>query len=205
MSSLAKHLSPSRAALLVYDMQVGICRQVESNTIIARVGEVVAASRAAGIRIAWCRHQSLPKAWMGSFAMRMAMAWQRTDDPEKVKPWFLRDTPGVAIIPELVPRPEDFVFDKLTMSAFESTPLQIAMRDAGLSALAICGIAMEIGIEPTCRHAADLGIVPILIEDACGHGDAEAAQRSVDNLRFAGDAIITDVAEFKAVLDPVRD
>jgi biuret amidohydrolase len=198
--SLAKHLSASRAALLVYDMQVGICRQVESDAVIAGVREVVAAARTAGILIAWCRHQSLPKAWMGSFAMRTAMAWQRTDNPEKVEPWFLRDTPGVAIIPELVPQPEDFVFDKLTMSAFESTPLQIALRDAGLSALAICGIAMEIGIEPTCRHAADLGIVPILIEDACGHGDAEAAQRSVDGLRFAGDAIITDVAGFKAAL-----
>ena len=184
MSSLAKHLSP-RAALLVYDMQVGICQQVGSDAIIARVGEVVAASRAAGIRIAWCRHQSLPKSWMGSFAMRMAMTWQRTDDPEKVKPWFLRDTPSVAIIPDLVPQPEDFVFDKLTMSAFESTPLQIAMRDAGLSALAICGIAMEIGIEPTCRHAADLGIVPIVIEDACGPWRCGGgAVRSVDGLRF---------------------
>jgi len=198
--SLAKHLSASRAALLVYDMQVGICRQVESDAIIDRVRGVVAAARTAGIRIAWCRHQSLPKVWMGSFAMRTAMAWQRTDNPDKVEPWFLRDTPGVAIIPELVPQPEDFVFDKLTMSAFESTPLQIALRDAGLSALAICGIAMEIGIEPTCRHATDLGIVPILIEDACGYGDAGAAQRSVDGLRFAGDTIITDVAGFKAAL-----
>jgi nicotinamidase-related amidase len=200
MSALANHLAPSRAALLVYDMQVGICKQVESDAIIARVVEVVAAARAAGIRIAWCRHQSLPKAWMGSFAMRTALAWQRTDDPAKVEPWFLRDTPGVAIVPALVPQPEDFVFDKLSMSAFEGTPLQMALRDAGLSALAICGIAMEIGIEPTCRHAADLGIVPVLIEDACGHGHAEAAQRSVDGLRFAGDTIITDVAGFKAAL-----
>jgi nicotinamidase-related amidase len=200
MSALVKHLSPSRAALLVYDMQVGICKQVEADKTIALVGEAVAAARAAGMRIAWCRHQSLPKAWMGSFAMRQALAWQRTDDPAKVEPWFLRDTPGVAIVPELVPQPEDFVFDKLSMSAFESTPLQMALRDAGLSSLAICGIAMEIGIEPTCRHAADLGIVPILIEDACGHGHAEAAQRSVDGLRFAGDTIITDVAGFKAAL-----
>jgi nicotinamidase-related amidase len=200
MSALAKHLSPSSAALLVYDMQVGICNQVKSDTIIALVGEVVAAARTAGMRIAWCRHLSLPKPWMGSFAMRQALAWQRTDDPEKVEPWFLRDTPGVEIVPALVPQPEDFVFDKLTMSAFESTPLQMALRDAGLSALAICGIAMEIGIEPTCRHAADLGIVPILIEDACGNGHAEAAQRSVDGLRFAGDTIITDVAGFKAAL-----
>jgi len=76
----------------------------------------------------------------------------------------------------------------------------MALRDAGLSALAICGIAMEIGIEPTCRHATDHGIVPILIEDACGYGDAEAAKRSVDGLRFAGDTIITDVVGFKAAL-----
>lgn len=198
--ALAKHLSTSCTALLVYDMQVGICRQVESEAVIARVREVVAAARAAGMRIAWCRHQSLPKAWMGSFAMRTAMAWQRTDNPDKVEPWFLRDTPGVAIIPELVPEPKDFLFDKLTMSAFESTPLQIAMRDAGISTLAICGIALEIGIEPTCRHAADLGIVPIVIEDACGYGDAEAAKRSIEGLKFGGDAIITDVATFKETL-----
>jgi nicotinamidase-related amidase len=198
--SLAKHLFPSRAALLVYDMQVGICKQVESDAIIARVSEVVAAARTAGMRIAWCRHQSLPKAWMGSFAMRTAMAWQRTDDPDKVEPWFLRDTPGVAIIPELVPEPNDFVFDKLTMSAFEGTPLQLALRDAGISTLAICGIATEIGIEPTCRHAADLGIVSVLIEDACGAGNAEAAARSIEGLRFAGDTITTDVAGFKAAL-----
>jgi len=137
---------------------------------------------------------------MGQFAMRQAMTWQRTDQPEAVEPWFLRGTPGVEIVPDLVPRPEDFVFDKLAMSAFEGTPLQMAMRDAGLGAIAICGIAMEIGIEPTCRHAADLGIVPILIEDACGHGNAEAAQRSVDALRFSGDAIITDVATFASAL-----
>lgn len=187
---------PARAALLVYDMQVGICGQVASAEIIGRVRDVVAAARGAGMRIAWCRHLSLPKPWMGAFATRMAMAWQRTDDPDAVQPWFLRGTPGVEIVPELQPQPEDFVFDKLTMSAFEGTPLALALRDAGLSALAICGIAMEIGIEPTCRHAADLGIVPILIEDACGHGDAAAAQRSVEALRFSGDAVITDARRF---------
>ena len=189
-------VDPSRAALLVYDMQVGICRQVASAEIIERVRDVVAAARGAGMRIAWCRHLSLPKAWMGAFATRMAMAWQRTDDPDAVQPWFLRGTPGVEIVPELQPCPEDFLFDKLTMSAFEGTPLALALRDAGLSALAICGIAMEIGIEPTCRHAADLGIVPIVIEDACGHGDAAAAQRSVEALRFSGDAIITNARRF---------
>jgi len=49
------------------------------------------------------------------------------------------------------------VFDKLAMSAFED-PLQFALRDREITTLAICGIALEICIEPTIRHAADLGI-----------------------------------------------
>lgn len=203
MSELTNHLTTSRAALLVYDMQVGICSQVPgSEAIVTKVAELIAAAREAGLRIAWTHHQSLPKPWMGRFAMRQAMAWQRTDDPEAVQPWFLRDSPGVATVAGLEPQPEDFMFNKLAMSAFEGTPLQLAMRDAGLDVLVVCGIAMEIGIEPTCRHAADLGIVPIVVEDACGYGHAEAAQRSIESLKFGGDTILTDVAGFKAALKP---
>jgi nicotinamidase-related amidase len=59
---------------------------------------------------------------------------------------------------------------------------------------------MEIGIEPTARHAADLGIIPVIVEDACGSGHAEAAQRSIDSLKFAGDAVFTDVDALCRVL-----
>ncbi len=203
--TLADWLTPDRTALLVYDMQIGIARQVEGSEETAlRIADIVTAARRAGMRIAFCRHLSLPKPWMGLFATRMAMTWQRTDDPGQVKPWFMRDSEAVQIIPELQPQEQDFVFDKLGMSAFEGTPLALAMRDAGLSALAICGIAMEIGIEPTCRQAADLGIVPILIEDACGSGHAEAAKRSVESLRFMGDTIITNTEEFLQAVAPSR-
>jgi nicotinamidase-related amidase len=56
------------------------------------------------------------------------------------------------------------------------------------------GIALEVGIEPSVRHAADLGFVPIVVTDACGTGNSEAATRSLAALTFAGDAILTDVA-----------
>jgi len=62
--------------------------------------------------------------------------------------------------------------------------------------MALVGVAMEIGIEPTARHAADLGILPVIVEDACGSGHAEAAQRSIEALKFAGDAVFTDVEAF---------
>src|SRR5262249_29471021 len=96
---------PRRMALVVYDMQVGILHQLkESQAIVARVAKVLAAARASGVRVFFMRHLSLPKELMGTFAYRMAMAWQRTDDPNAVQPWFLRDSPGFAITPELLPR-----------------------------------------------------------------------------------------------------
>jgi nicotinamidase-related amidase len=114
---------------------------------------------------------------MGSMAFRTAMAWQHTDDPEKVSPWFLRDTPGFALVPELQPLASEAVFDKITMSAFEGTPLAITLRDCGVKVVVIVGIALEIGIEPSARHAADLGFTPVIVSDACGHGTR--SQRTV--------------------------
>ena len=188
---------PSRLALVVYDMQVGILHQLrDPHAIVARVAKVLEAARAAGVRVFFMRHLSLPKELMGAFAYRMAMAWQRTDNPDEVKPWFLRDSPGFAITPELAPRASEAIFDKLTMSALEGTPLAIALRDCNINAVALVGVAMEIGIEPTARHAADLGIIPIIVADACGAGHAEAAERSIESLKFAGDAIITDSDAF---------
>jgi biuret amidohydrolase len=65
------------------------------------------------------------------------------------------------------------------MSAFEATPLAIALRDCGLNTFAIVGVALEIGIEPTVRQGADLGFIPI-VADACGSGDAEAFLTGAD-------------------------
>jgi len=186
-----------RLALLVYDMQVGIKSQLKDGDVfVGRVRLVLEAARSAGVRVFFTRHMSLPKELMGAFQYRMAMAWQRVDDPEKVAPWFLRDSPGFALVPELQPLPSEAIFDKITMSAFEGTPLQIALRDCGIKAIAIAGIAMEVGIEPTARHAADLGFIPVIIADACGAGRADAAKRSLESLAFAGDSLITDTAEF---------
>jgi nicotinamidase-related amidase len=78
------------------------------------------------------------------------------------------------------------VLDKLAFSAFEGTPLAMILRDCALLAFAIVGIAIEIGIDPTVRHGADLGLVPIVVQDACGAGNGEAAQRALANLAFMG-------------------
>jgi nicotinamidase-related amidase len=128
------------------------------------------------------------------------MSWQKTADPLAVKPWFLRDAPPTAIVPDLLPTADDLVLDKLAMSAFEGTPLAFALKDCGIVGVAICGIALEIGIEPTARHATDLGFIPIVLSDACGSGHAEAGRRSMDTMRFVGEAMITEVDTFAGLL-----
>jgi nicotinamidase-related amidase len=183
-------------------MQVGICSQVESDHVKAGIGPLLAAARAAGVRVAYSRYLTLSKVWMGVTQYRMAMAWQRKEDPDEVSPWFLPGSPGVEIVPELAPAADDFVFDRLSMSAFEGTPLRFAMADAEVRALAIAGIAMEVGIEPTARHAIDLGIIPIIVEDAIGWGNKEAAEHCVAGLRHSGDAIFTTVAELCELMRP---
>jgi biuret amidohydrolase len=192
--------SRQRIALLVYDMQVGILSQIKNADQVTRqVLKVLTAAREAGIRTFFSRHLSLPKELMGVFQFRTAMAWQRTDSPEQVNPWFLRDAPGFQITPELLPRPTEGVFDKLTMSAFEATWLDFALRDCGINAFAIVGVATEIGIEPTARHGADLGYIPVIVTDACGAGDEEAAKRSIESLKFNGDAVLTDTETICAI------
>ena len=199
--TLEEICDPVRIALLVYDMQVGILSQIRNaERITQQVLKVVSTARDTGMRVFFSRHLSLPKELMGRFQYRMAMAWQRVDSPEKVTPWFLRDSPGFQIAPELQPRPSEGVFDKLTMSAFEGTWLDFALRDCDINAFIIVGVAMEIGIDPTALHGADLGYIPVIVTDACGAGDEDAAKRSIESLKFAGDAIITDTETICDVL-----
>ena len=199
--TLEEACDPRRLALIVYDMQVGILRQISDGpAIVAGVVEMLRVAREAGVRVFFTRHMSLPKELMGAFQLRMAMAWQRVDRAEDVQPWFLRDSPAFQLVPEMAPRASEAVIDKITMSAFEGTPLNIAMRDCGVTAFAIAGVATEIGIEPTVRHGADLGFIPIVVRDACGGGNAEAGQRAMASLAFLGDALFTEVAEIGALL-----
>jgi biuret amidohydrolase len=117
----------------------------------------------------------------------------------------MRGSPGFELVPELAPRDSEAIFDRLTMSAFEGTPLDFALRDCRITAFAIVGVATEVGIEPTVRHGADRGFIPVVVTDACGAGNRAAAKRSFDALAFAGDAILTDIATITGLLGATKE
>ena len=192
---------PATMALIVYDMQVGVLSQLPDGAeTLERVSGVLTAARAGGYPVFYTRHMSLPPRLMGTAQLRTAMAWQQVDNPEKVQSWFLRDTPGFQIVPDLSPRADEAVFDKLAMSAFAGTPLEMALRDLGVRSFAIVGVALEIGIAPTIWHAVDLGLIPVVVTDACGGRDGSAMQRVLDSIRFSGDALLTDTTALTPLL-----
>jgi nicotinamidase-related amidase len=191
--TLADVCRPDRMALLIYDMQVGVVRQVKDGQAITdRILRILTSARESGYRVIFTRHMSLPTGLMGAFQLRQAMAWQRVGDPSEVRSPFLRGSPGFDIVAEVAPRADEAVLDKISFSAFEGTPLCTILRDCGLSAFAIVGIAMEIGIEPTVRHGTDLALIPVVARDACGAGNPEAAARSLASMEFMGDALLTE-------------
>jgi biuret amidohydrolase len=199
--TLEEACNPAQLALIVYDVQVGILGQLgNAAQLVAKILKVLDAAREAGVRVIFTRHMSLPNELAGVFQLRMAMSWQKVARAKDVKPWFLRDSPGFQLVPEVSPRPSEGILDKITMSAFEGTPLAIVLRDCGLTAFAIIGVAIEVGIEPTVRHGADLGFIPIVVSDACGAGDEAAGERALANLRFMGDAFVTECDTFSGAL-----
>jgi biuret amidohydrolase len=184
--SVAEMCQPRRAAVLVYDAQAGILAHVlDSTAVLTRIRSVVDAARRGRAPVVYVRHVSVPPTHMGVGALRTAMAWQRLERAADVRSAFPGDASHTQLVDELKPESDEPVFDKLGMSAFVGTPLEVVLRDRGVSTLIIVGAVLEIGIEPTARHAADLGFLPVVVEDACGVVEPEAAERSLASLDYS--------------------
>jgi nicotinamidase-related amidase len=192
---------PRRLALLVYDMQESIFAQAPGlRPVVPKVAAVLDAARAAGVRTCFTRHMSLPTTLMGVSQLRTAMAWQGVARAADVRSLFLRDSPGFQLVPEVQPRPDEAVFEKLGMSAFVGTPLEMVLRDCGVVALAVVGVVLELGIAPTVSHAADLGFVPVVVADACGSVEDEPRARALADIDYPLTALTTDAATFTRLL-----
>ncbi|MEV0294871.1 cysteine hydrolase [Nocardia sp. NPDC050710] len=203
--TVADACDPARMALLIYDMQVGIVRQIpDGDKILRSCLQLRDAARANGFRVFYTRHMTLPPAASGVAQLRTAMQWQRVADPAEVHSSFPQGSPQYELVPELAPDADEVVFDKITMSAFEGTPLGIALRDCGIDTVVIAGIAMEVGIEPTVRHGLDLGYLPVVVTDACGAGHPDAAERSHATLAFAGGTLTADTATLTELMSRDR-
>lgn len=199
--ALSEICSPERCALVIYDMQVGIVSQIAAGErIVTGCQTLLEAARIAGMRVFFTRHFFLPSRSSGVGQLRRAMIWQHKTDPDQLSPMIAQGSPAWEIVPELALRQDEVVIDKIAMSAFESTFLNLALRDAKLESFIIAGIALEVGIEPTVRHGADLNLIPVVVADACGSKTQEAYERSLATMKETGEVIVCPVAEIVSSL-----
>jgi len=198
---LVEVCAPERCGVIIYDMQKGIVPQISAGADIVLIcRRLLEAARAGAYRVFHTRHFFLPNAVAGVGQLRRAMVWQQKKRPEETKPFFVQGSPLWEIVPELTPHEGEVIIDKITMSAFEGTFLNLAMRDAHLDSFIIAGIALEVGIGPTVRQALDLNLCPVLVSDGCGSKSAEAREHMLATLRETGEVFAVSSADVLAAM-----
>ena len=166
-------------------MQAGILSQIpDGDRVMSNVQRLLAVTRKRRVRTVFTRHYFMPTQLAGVFQLRQAKIWQGKAHAAETRPLIPHGSAGFQLAGGLEPRPDEPVIDKITMSAFEGTPLDIVLCDCGVRAFLIAGVATEVGIEPTVRHSTDLGYIPIVVQDALGSGNATAADRAIANIAF---------------------
>ena len=96
---------------------------------------------------------------------------QRTDSPD----W-------ADIVPEVGPKPGDFIITKRQWGAFYGTELDLELRRRGITTIVLCGISTNIGVESTARFAYEYGYNQIFAEDASAAASEEEHKHTITKI-----------------------
>jgi nicotinamidase-related amidase len=81
--------------------------------------------------------------------------------------FFLPDTEGVKIHPNVEPLPGEVIFQKNYPNSFRATPLLEHLRSKGVDHLVVCGMMTHMCVDSTVRAAFDYGLNVTVLHDAC--------------------------------------
>jgi len=92
---------------------------------------------------------------------------------------MVRGTWGAAPAAGLEPQPGDHVVEKIRMSAFEGSHLEIVLRSGNRDTIINTGAWTNMSVEHTSRTAADKGYFVVVPEDCCSTMNADWHRASV--------------------------
>ena len=121
--------------------------------------------------------------------------WFRAD-LFKNKPFAVRGTHGAAVIDELTPVPGEHLIEKVRMSAFIGTTLDLMLRTLGVNTVVVGGIQTPNCIRTTVFDAMAYNYETILVDDATGAQTKEIHEANVLDMKNIGVKILNtaDVA-----------
>jgi nicotinamidase-related amidase len=126
---------------------------------IAPTKRLVAAARARRVPVIWTRHGFRTPKDGGPFVEHRP---------------FLRDgglrqgTWGYEILADLAPQPEDWIVDKMRLSAFFQTNLEIVLRGIGAETVLFAGVLTNQCVAATSKDASFRDFRPIVVREATG-------------------------------------
>jgi len=93
--------------------------------------------------------------------------------------FFLPDTKGAEIHPNVAPLAHELVVKKHYPNSFRETGLLVHLKALGIEELVICGMMTHMCVDATVRAAKDFGFSCTLIGNACATKDLEINKQKV--------------------------
>ena len=183
-TSLSDFIQTNKVALIMWDMQNGLAGKASNLTQIrVNANLLLDCADKHQIPVFWSKH-ILPSLELTTEPFLMfLMKKQNVKDPNLLVETMKAGMFDAQYLEGLEPRQGHIVLEKSQPSFFIDTPLDLRLKTLGIKTLVFAGVATDIGIEFTCRHAASLGYFSVVAEDACGSYTEVAHQRSLDFLR----------------------
>jgi len=155
-----ERLDPKRTCLLLFDFLVGHAAKDPQRyaPVLANAANLLAAARASGTMVAYARADH--RADGGTTAPTLHDSGPRP-------PLITSGTPEAEIVPELAPRPGEYLVPKHRWSAFHGTYLDPALRARRVDTIVLTGGSTEIGVSSTAYAARDLDYNLVIVADAC--------------------------------------
>jgi len=177
-------LPPARTALVVFDMLECYRDGIEEAGAIGPCVALVAACRRLGVPVLYARADHR--------ADGADLASAPTDTDRSFRPWTAEHrpatrpphaagSPGLQVIAELSPRPDDYDVPKHRWNAFYGTHLDLSLRSRGIHHVLLVGGSTHVGIASTAFAGRDMDYDMIVVRDGCT-GFAEQREFFLDRV-----------------------
>lgn len=188
-------INPASAALLVMDFQPSILATLPApDPVIARVAGAIAATRAAGGKIAYVRVAFTPEE-LDAFPPHSAMGQRMKSIADKV----MADAPTTQIDPRLAPQQGDIVVRKRRVGPFSTTDLDAQLKAAGIKTLVVAGIHTSGCVLTGVRDAHDLDYQVLILSDGCADPDTGVHDFLVGAI-FPRQATVMTISDYERAL-----
>lgn len=190
----------SDTALLLLDYQVALCEagphcrqpalaaQIAERHVLERAAQALASARALSWPVVHVR-----LAFDASYELRTNRS-ARFDVYRNERAMSL-DSPEAAFVDAVFPLESEPIVTKGGVDAFVGTPLHPMLSGRGIRNLVLAGVATNLVVESTGRHATDLGFSVTVLEDCCASFRPDLHTFAIDNI-FPLFSTVTSSAEF---------